>query len=159
MQLLITLLTVVLVLNCMLLGLLVLIQLPKKEAGAGVAFGGGTTDALFGSGSGNALTKLTKYATITFLALCVFVGLMNSKQYHSGESSVRRALATTRAAATTPAPAAPTKPSNPFTTLSTTSTNLMTTAATTNAAAAPTTNAAARPAAPTTANTNSAAPK
>jgi len=148
MQLLITFLTVVLVLNCLLLGLLVLIQLPKKEAGAGVAFGGGTTDALFGAGSGNALTKLTKYASITFLTLALIVGLMNSRQFRSGESDVRRALATTRPAATTPAPAAPAKQSSPFTQLNPTSTNLMTTApatATTNpsAPAAPTTNAPA----------------
>ena len=152
MQLLITFLTVVLVLNCVLLGLLVLIQLPKKEAGAGVAFGGGTTDALFGAGSGNALTKLTKYASATFLVLSVIVGIMNSRQYRSGESEVRRALAASKASATTPAPAAPAKPNSPFTTLTPTSTNLMTTSpATTNAATAQ-----AVPAAP---KTNAPAPK
>ena len=53
------LLTVILVLDCLFLVLLILIQLPKKEAGAGIAFGGGATDALFGAGSGNALTKIT----------------------------------------------------------------------------------------------------
>ena len=37
------LLTVVLVLDCTLLILLVLIQLPKKDAGAGIAFGGAAT--------------------------------------------------------------------------------------------------------------------
>ena len=63
------LLTVTLVLDCLLLILLVLIQLPKKEAGAGIAFGGGATDALFGAGSGTALTKITKYAAGGFLAL------------------------------------------------------------------------------------------
>src|SRR5436305_6583647 len=90
MQLFITFLTVVLVLNCMLLMLLVLIQLPKKEAGAGLAFGGGATDALFGAGSGNALTKLTKYAAGTFLVLSVVLGVMNSKQHRANESDVRR---------------------------------------------------------------------
>src|SRR5881392_2645328 len=50
------LLTVVLVLDCLFLILLILIQLPKKDAGAGVAFGGGATDALFGAGSGTGLT-------------------------------------------------------------------------------------------------------
>ena len=54
MSLLIAFLTFILVVNCLLLILLVLVQLPKKEAGAGVAFGGGATDALFGAGSGNA---------------------------------------------------------------------------------------------------------
>jgi len=36
------LLTFVLVVNCLLLILLVLVQLPKKDAGAGMAFGAGT---------------------------------------------------------------------------------------------------------------------
>src|SRR5947207_10098110 len=52
-------LTVVLVLVCLFLILLILIQLPKKEAGAGIAFGGSPTDALFGYGSCTALTKIT----------------------------------------------------------------------------------------------------
>ena len=40
------LLTVLMVLDCILLVFLVLLQLPKKEAGAGMAFGGAATDAL-----------------------------------------------------------------------------------------------------------------
>jgi preprotein translocase subunit SecG len=148
MQLLITFLTVVLVLNCLLLMLLVLIQLPKKEAGAGLAFGGGTTDALFGAGSGNALTKLTKYASGTFLGLALFLGVMNSRAHRSAESDVRKALANSPAARTHPV-ATPAKPSSPFQTLPTTGTNLATTlpaAANTNTAApvlTPTTNAGA----------------
>ncbi len=51
------LLTFILVINCLVLILLVLVQLPKKDAGAGIAFGGGAADALFGAGSGNALTR------------------------------------------------------------------------------------------------------
>ena len=50
------------VLDCVILVLLVLIQLPKKEAGGGLAFGAGGADALFGAGSGTMLTKITKYA-------------------------------------------------------------------------------------------------
>ena len=57
---------------------LVLIQLPKKDAGAGVAFGGGATDALFGAGSGNVLTKVTKYAAIIFFGLALLVGTLQS---------------------------------------------------------------------------------
>ena len=60
------LLTFIMVLDCMVLILLVLIQLPKKEAGAGLAFGGAATDALFGAGSGTVLTKVTKYAATIF---------------------------------------------------------------------------------------------
>src|SRR3954464_2056875 len=102
---LIILLTVVMVLDCIVLVFLVLIQLPKKEAGAGLAFGGGATDALFGAGSGNALTKLTKYCAGTFLVMSVILGVMNSKAYHANESEVRKALASQKAA-TTPPPAA-----------------------------------------------------
>ena len=63
---------------------LVLMQLPKKEAGAGVAFGGGATDALFGAGSGNLLTKITKYAAIAFFALALLIAVLQS---HTGEKS------------------------------------------------------------------------
>src|ERR1044072_5028773 len=72
------LLTVILVLDCMFLILLVLIQLPKKEAGAGVAFGGGATDSLFGAGSGTALTKITKYAAGMFLGLSLVLSVMRA---------------------------------------------------------------------------------
>src|SRR5881398_3500608 len=75
------LLTVILVLDCLFLILLVLIQLPKKEAGAGVAFGGAATDALFGAGTGNVLTKATKYATITFFALLLLIGILQNGLY------------------------------------------------------------------------------
>jgi preprotein translocase subunit SecG len=75
---LIGLLTVVLVVDCLALIFLVLIQLPKKDAGAGLAFGGSGADALFGAGSGNALTKITKYATVLFFALAVLLTLLNA---------------------------------------------------------------------------------
>ena len=67
-------LTVLLVVNCVLLILLVLVQLPKKDAGAGIAFGGGAADALFGAGSGNVLTKITKWATGIFFAMALILG-------------------------------------------------------------------------------------
>jgi preprotein translocase subunit SecG len=73
------LLTFVLVLICVALIFLVLIQLPKKDAGVGVAFGGGATDALFGAGSGTVLTKATRYAAISFFILALFVGVLQSK--------------------------------------------------------------------------------
>ena len=81
------LLTVTLVLDCLLLILLVLIQLPKKEAGAGIAFGGGATDALFGAGSGTALTKITKYAAGGFLALSLVLSVLRAQQ--AGQSGRR----------------------------------------------------------------------
>jgi len=80
-------LTLLLVINCLLLILLVLVQLPKKDAGAGMAFGGGTADALFGAGSGNALTKITKYAAGIFLALSLFLGWLQSNARNDAGSS------------------------------------------------------------------------
>ena len=72
-------LTIILFLISLFLILLVLVQLPKKEAGLGAAFGGGTTDALFGAGAGNVLTQLTKYCTILFLVLCLVLSIMNKR--------------------------------------------------------------------------------
>jgi preprotein translocase subunit SecG len=80
-------LTVLLVLNCLLLILLVLIQLPKKDAGAGMAFGGGAADALFGAGSGNALTKITKYATVIFFLMALLLGYLQDQLHNRNSAS------------------------------------------------------------------------
>ena len=72
-------LTAFLVATSVLLILLVLIQLPKKEAGIGQAFGGGATDALFGAGSGNALMKLTGGLWGVFLVLVLAVWLVGNR--------------------------------------------------------------------------------
>lgn len=85
------LLTAVLVLDSLLLILLILVQLPKKEAGVGQAFGGGATDALFGAGTGNALTNMTKYAAGIFLTLCLVLYVMGGQARKAG-SGVRDAL-------------------------------------------------------------------
>jgi preprotein translocase subunit SecG len=84
------LLVFLLILNALVLILLVLVQLPKKDAGAGMAFGGGAADALFGAGSGNALTKITKYATIIFFALAVFVGHMENSAHSSNAATFEK---------------------------------------------------------------------
>src|SRR5258706_12816430 len=78
------LLTLAMVLDCIVLIFLVLIQLPKKEAGAGLAFGGGATDALFGAGSGNVLTKLTKYGAGAFFVLALTLSILGSHQAKKG---------------------------------------------------------------------------
>jgi preprotein translocase subunit SecG len=85
-------LTVLIVLNCVLLIFLVLVQLPKKDAGAGLAFGGGAADALFGAGSGNALTKITKWAAGIFMVMAVILGLMESKFYRGDTSAFEKAV-------------------------------------------------------------------
>src|SRR5438270_6579983 len=75
-------LTLVMVVDCLIVIFLVLIQLPKKEAGAGLAFGGSATDALFGAGSGNVLTKITKYAATAFFVLAVLLSIMQKNYHH-----------------------------------------------------------------------------
>src|ERR1041385_8652603 len=100
------LLTVVLVLVC--LFLILLVQLPKKEAGMGQAFGGAATDALFGAGSGNALTKMTKWAAGIFFAIAIVLTIMGRYSVSRGsrlEQMMSKAPNPT-AAAPTPAPAA-----------------------------------------------------
>src|ERR1041385_3148471 len=76
-------LTFLMIVDCLFLILLVLMQLPKKEAGTGVAFGGAATDALFGAGSGNFLTKATKYCAVFFFALAVLLGILENHRARS----------------------------------------------------------------------------
>ena len=95
-------LTTVLVLNCFFLVLLILIQLPKKESGSGLAFGGGTLDMALGAGAGNVLTKLTKVSASLFLLLCLVLAVIGG----TDKSGLREQLAGDGA------PATPTPPAN-----------------------------------------------
>jgi preprotein translocase subunit SecG len=107
MTILIAFLTLILVLLCLLLMLLVLIQLPKKEAGSGLAFGGGATEALFGAGSGNALTKITKYIATAFVGLSLTLAVINANRADRGDRWLELELerqAATETTGTTPAP-------------------------------------------------------
>lgn len=81
-------LTVFLVINCLVLVLLVLIQLPKKDAGAGLAFGGGAADALFGAGSGNILTKVTKWAAVIFFVMALLLAHMQDQLHKNNSAAV-----------------------------------------------------------------------
>ena len=85
-------LTLVMVLDCVIVVLLVLIQLPKKDAGAGLAFGGGATDALFGAGSGTVLTKITKYAAGIFFALALILSILQSSYHKSAGTAFTKKL-------------------------------------------------------------------
>jgi preprotein translocase subunit SecG len=100
-------LTFFLVINCAVLILLILIQLPKKDAGAGLAFGGGAADALFGAGSGNALTKITKYSTIVFFALALTIGVLQNRAHQGNTAAFEKQLQQiqTQIPITTPPPA------------------------------------------------------
>lgn len=82
------LLTCILLLNSVMLILLVLVQLPKKDAGAGLAFGGGAADALFGAGSGNALTKITKWGTVVFIVLALGLGYLQDNLHGKDTDTV-----------------------------------------------------------------------
>lgn len=86
------LLTFLLVLDCLVLGLLVLIQLPKKEAGMGQAFGGAATDALFGAGSGTALTKMTKYTAGFFFVLVLVLAVLHGSVNRTKTGDLRSLL-------------------------------------------------------------------
>ena len=85
-------LTTLLVLNCIFLVLLILIQLPKKEAGVGMAFGGGATEALFGAGSGTVLTKATKYCAGIFMGLALLLAVLNAHRVRESSQILRREL-------------------------------------------------------------------
>ncbi|MDP7010599.1 MAG: preprotein translocase subunit SecG, partial [Verrucomicrobiota bacterium] len=99
MELAIGILTIFLVLDALFLVLLILLQLPKKEAGLGTAFGGGTTDALFGAGAGNVLTKLTSWGAVFFLVAALVLSIM-----HKQVGEDRRNLGTNSAPASLPEP-------------------------------------------------------
>src|SRR5215831_6751729 len=88
----IALLTLVMVLDSLVLIFLVLIQLPKKDAGAGLAFGATATDALFGAGSGTVLTKITKYAAGGFFFLALVLSVMQSNYHRRAGSEFSKRL-------------------------------------------------------------------
>ncbi|HQC43024.1 MAG TPA: preprotein translocase subunit SecG [Verrucomicrobiota bacterium] len=82
----------ILFVDCALLILLVLIQLPKKEAGLGVAFGGAATDALFGAGAGNAITKLTKWCAVFFFVLSLGIAAADSHYARVRREAITRQM-------------------------------------------------------------------
>jgi preprotein translocase subunit SecG len=93
---LIGLLTLVMVLDCVVMIFLVLIQLPKKEAGGvGLAFGASATDALFGAGSGNVLTKITKYAATMFFVMAILLSILYNVNNNRNASAFQKSLGTT----------------------------------------------------------------
>jgi protein translocase SecG subunit len=157
------LLTAVMVLTCFVLVFLILLQLPKKESGAGLAFGGAASDALFGAGSGTVLTKITKYLATLFFVLAVVLSIFQNianRQHRSNFQKLFSQPAKAPAAAAVPAPpAAPaTAPALPGPAATPGSNLLMTSQAAeaTNPAPTTATNKPPAPTAPT--NKPSAAP-
>ena len=82
----------ILFLDSLVLVLLILLQLPKKEAGAGMAFGGSATDALFGAGSGNAMTTITKYSAGIFFGAALLLAIITSHLAPPGGGAIQKAL-------------------------------------------------------------------
>jgi len=107
-------LTIFLVLDALFLILLILLQLPKKEAGLGTAFGGGTTDALFGSGAGNVLTMLTKWGAVIFLVLSLTLSIMHKTQGEKRRNLGLLQPPPTKADPIAPPPPVPSKAVNPI---------------------------------------------
>jgi preprotein translocase subunit SecG len=142
-------LSVLLVIDCLFLILLVLVQLPKKEAGLGQAFGSGTTDALFGAGSGNALTKLTKYFTAGFFILTLSLSILNAQQARSKRSGLERALEKASASESATPPASTTTPATGTPAALTSGTNILSTQPNAATAAPNVTTNLPAPAAPT----------
>ena len=110
MSILITLLTTVLVLNCFFLVLLILIQLPKKESGSGLAFGGGALDMALGAGAGNVLTRFTKYSASLFLILCLVLAVIGN---NGNKSALQLELSEAPKAANLEVTKPPTAPGTP----------------------------------------------
>jgi preprotein translocase subunit SecG len=82
-------LTFFLVINCIILCLLVLAQRPKKDTGGGLAFGSGATDTLFGPGSGDMFTKLTKYGAVAFFVVTMLLTVLHAQVSRSRSADPR----------------------------------------------------------------------
>lgn len=133
MKFIIVLLTTFLLIDCLLLILLVLVQLPKKEAGMGLAFGAGTADALLGAGSGNAMTQITKYAAAFFLGMVILLSILAQSTFKRNTAGLEQQLKAEANKAATPRPAVVSSNATPFKAL----TNAATAPAATPTPAAP----------------------
>ncbi|MEY2410740.1 MAG: preprotein translocase subunit SecG [Verrucomicrobiota bacterium] len=143
MNIVIILLTFILIVSSLFLILLVLVQLPKKEAGLGQAFGSGATDALFGPGSGNMLTKMTKWTAAIFFTLTLFIWILQGHNARARGLDPRSRFPAEKAAAE--------KAGGPVSTNVSTNMNLLLNAASNTAnslTATNVTNSAVKPAAP-----------
>ena len=111
MSILITLLTIVEVIVCLLLILIVLMQRPRQE-GLGAAFGGDMTSQMFGAQTTNVLQKFTVYLAVAlFLLTAVLAVLVSKKQ--AGDTKKLFSAPPAAEAPATPAAAAPGTPEAP----------------------------------------------
>ena len=98
-------LLVIYVLDCLFMGLVILMQRSKQE-GLGAAFGGGVTDALWGAQTSQVLVKATVVAAVIFFMLSITLARLYSMRESTAPptSSVQQELE--KSAALTPAPSA-----------------------------------------------------
>ena len=100
----ITILTVLLLIDCFLLGLLVMLQRPKQE-GLGAAFGGGMINESLGADATNVLQKGTKYLGIGFFVLAILIAMLQARQMkieRGGDASTPDILESIESAAPAP---------------------------------------------------------
>lgn len=65
----------------------------------GVAFGGAATDALFGAGAGNAITKLTKWCAVFFFVLSLGLAVADTHYARADREAITRQMLTVESAA------------------------------------------------------------
>jgi preprotein translocase subunit SecG len=146
---LIDLLLAVYVLDCVFMGLVILMQRSKQE-GLGAAFGGGFTESVFGAQTSNVLVKATVWAAILFFVLSITLARLYAHLDSvalQNQSPVQQLLSQPVAPAVKPT--APATPTNPSTTPASTTTTPASSATTTPAAPAVTPTVPA-PVSPTT---------
>ncbi len=76
--------------SIMLIGLILLQK--SKGGGLGVAFGGGGEGSMFGSRTGNVLTKATIILGVVFLVNTLFLGILFTRGVTAGPSAIDREL-------------------------------------------------------------------
>jgi preprotein translocase subunit SecG len=72
-------LLVVYVLDCIFMGLVIMMQRSKQE-GLGAAFGGGITESMWGAQTSQVLVKATVWAAIIFFALSILLARLYSNR-------------------------------------------------------------------------------
>jgi preprotein translocase subunit SecG len=111
MQILISFLLAIYVLDALLMVLVILMQRPKSE-GLGAAFGGGVTENIFGAQTTNVLVKFTSWLTGIFFALTFALSILYSHKT-SRDTGLRNELLRQQTTAQPSASAPPVNPNAP----------------------------------------------
>ena len=115
-------LLVIFILDCLFMGLVIMMQRSKQE-GLGAAFGGGVTDAIWGAQTSQVLVKGTVYAAALFFILSISLARLYSMRESEGPqaSTVQQELE--KSAAPAPAPTSAASATAPVSSSSTVPTN------------------------------------